>query len=298
MKDTSKNFLEKLFNPGEEISVSPNEFAYKSIPVDMFGGKMSLISQGKYENTYEVDEEDIILCCINPVKGEKNDLNCTGLRTFLIEIDDGDIYEQKQYIDSLKMPYTACIFSGNKSLHYGITLSEDLTTLELWRDINEWILAIVSRADQQNKNPTKSIRFPGNMRKNGKALRQSLVDLKDRVDLDVLLDWLDRWPDLNPRIKKALRRRRTTSAIEVGDSVKIPKWMGDKLNEGVGRIGSRNKEWFQLSMELAKRGSSAEEIIACLGPHFTPEHDFTLREWSIIINSAVKRVERGIYDES
>lgn len=296
MKETSRIFLEKLFNPGEEISFSPNEYAFKSFPYDQFGDQMTLEAQGKVEDHYrykKVHEDDVILCCINPVKGEKNDLNVTGLRTFLIECDEGDIYEQKQYIENLKMPYTACVFSGNKSLHYAITLTEDLPTIELWRDINEWILAIVDKADQQNKNPTKSIRFPGTQRKDGKKLMQTLVDIKDRVDLDMLLDWLDRKPDLNPRLKRA--KQRPIGDMVVGDNT-MPKWMATKLGEGVHREGSRNKQWFMMAMELAKRGNHEDMIIGLLGPYFIPEHDFTLREWHIIIKSAVKRVERGMYD--
>jgi hypothetical protein len=293
MKDSSKIFLDKLFNPGEEICVSPNEYAYKSIPLDSFGGKMILESQGKYERKFEVDEEEIVLCAINPIKGEKNDANCMALRTFLIECDDGDIYDQKKYIESLNMPFTVCVFSGNKSLHYGIVLNEELTTIELWRDINEWILAIVSKADQQNKNPTKSIRFPGNKRTDGKGLVQSLVELRERVDLDVLLDWLDRKPELNPRLNRP--KRRPLGDMEVADT-SIPKWMAEKLSEGVGQMGSRNKEWFMMAMEMAKRGNSEEEIVRGLGPHFTPEHDFTLREWHTTIKSAIKRVERGMYE--
>jgi hypothetical protein len=296
MKETSKKFLDKLFNPEDEISISPNEYAFKSLPLSKFGGAMELEAQGNVKEEYKikkVHEDQIILTCINPVKGDKNDSNCTAFRTFLIECDDGDIYDQKKYIESLKMPYTVCVFSGNKSLHYGITLSEDLPTIELWRDINEWILAIVSKADQQNKNPTKSIRFPGNKRTDGKGLMQSLVDVKERVDLDVLLDWLDQKPELNPRLNRP--KKRPLGDMEVSDTA-IPKWVAEKLAEGVGRMGSRNKEWFMMAMEMAKRGNPEEEIIKGLGPWFVPEHDFTLREWHTTIKSAIKRVERGMYD--
>ena len=294
MKDTSKIFLEKLFNPGEEICISPSKYAYASIPLEKFGETMVLESQNIDRDRSEVREDEILLAAMNPIKGDRNDLNCTALRTFLIECDDGDIYDQKKYIESLKMPYTVCVFSGNKSLHYGITLSEDITTEELWRDINEWILAIVSRADQSTKNPSRSIRFPGNKRRDGKALVQTLVDVRERVDLDVLLDWLDQRPELNPRLKKS--KKRPLGDMEVSDTT-IPKWMAEKFSDGdIGKMGSRNKEWFMMAMEMAKRGNHEEDILKCFGPYFTPEHDFTLREWHTTIKSAIKRVERGMYE--
>lgn len=293
MKETSKIFFEKLFNPDEEICVSPNKYAFSSIPISQFGETMILESQNMDRDMAEVKEDDIVLVAMNPIKGDRADYNCTAFRTFLIELDGISIEEQKAYIEGLGLPYTVCIFSGNKSLHYGITLSEDITTEELWRDINEWILAVVSQADQQTKNPSRSIRFPGNQRKDGKCLMQEFVDVRERVDFDQLLDWLDQYPDKNPRIKKMLNRRsREPMTLSTG----IPKWIGDKLNDGVGRVGSRNAEWFQLSMELAKRGYTTESIIEALGPYFAPDRDFTLREWNTIIKSAVKRVERGIHE--
>ena len=293
MKETTSQFLNLFFNPGEEACISPNQFGFKSIPIDRIDGQMALETQGKYEEIKDVYEDEINLCAINPIKGERNDLNVTAFRSFLVEIDFGDVYEQKQYIDALKMPYSICVFSGNKSLHYGIVLNEDLTTEELWRDIAEWILAVVDKADKLTKNPSRSIRFPGNQRNDGKQLMQSLVDIRGRVDLDILLDWLDQWPDKNPRIKKVLNRKANTP-IEL--STGIPKWICEKLEEGVHTMGNRNNQWFMMVQELAKRGQSEQAIIEGLGPFFIPEHDFTLREWHTIIKSAVKRVERGMYE--
>ena len=119
MKELSRQFLSTLFMPGEEVCFSPDKYARKSVPWESLGPEMVLESQGekvkeKYRYT-KVSEDDIILVAINPIKGEKEDANVTAFRTFLVEIDDGDIYEQKQYIDVLKMPYSVCVFSGNKS---------------------------------------------------------------------------------------------------------------------------------------------------------------------------------------
>lgn len=291
MKQTSDIFLKALFNDGEQICVSPNKYAFSSIPQDVICESFSLESQNKDREIYTVSEDDLLLVAMNPIKGDRSDRNCTALRTFLIEIDDDDIYDQKKYIEELKMPYTVCVFSGNKSLHYGITLSEDLPSEDMWRDVNEWILNIVTRADQQTKNPSRSIRFPGNKRTDGKQLVQQLLDIKSRVDLDVLFDWLDQWPDKNPRIKKA--RARAKMAIPEGNSTDLPSWMINNLNEGVGRKGSRNNEWFKIIATLAGRGYSEEGIMAALQFYFVPEHDFGLKEWGVIVKSAVKRAERG-----
>ena len=291
MKQSSEIFFKALFNEGEEVCVSPNKYAFSSVSQDIIGDSFNVESQNKDREIYTISEDDILLVAMNPIKGDRSDRNVTALRTFLIEIDDEDLYSQKKYIEELGMPYTICIFSGNKSLHYGITLSEDLPSESMWRDINDWILAIVSKADQQTKNPSRSIRFPDNTRTDGKKLKQQLVSVKERVDLDVLFDWLGNWEDKNPRIKKSKARARVSVPVDGGAG--LPQWLIDRLNEGVGRKGSRNSEWFKVVAALAQKGYDEQGIIEALKFYFIPEHDFTFKEWNAIITSAIKRVERG-----
>jgi hypothetical protein len=294
LKQTSKDFLQVLFNENEEICISPNKFAFSSVPQNKIEGEFEIVSQNKDRDIFKISEEDILLVAMNPIKGDRSDRNCTALRTFLVEIDDGDVFEQQQYIKSLNMPYTVCVFSGNKSLHYGITLSEDLPNLEMWKDINEWVLAVVSKADQACKNPSRSIRFPDNKRTDGNQLIQKLIDIKNRIDLDVLIDWLDQWPDKNPRIAKA--KARNAIKITPTTSVELPFNAVRRLNAGVGAFGPRNTSWFQIMMDLAKAGYSEESITGALQFYFTPEHDFTFREWAGIAKSVVKRVSAGYGD--
>lgn len=291
MKETSEKFLKILFNEGEEICVSPNKFAFSSISQDKIGESFEIVSQNKDRTIQTISEDEILLVAMNPIKGDRADRNCTALRTFLIEIDDGELYEQKQYIESLGLPKSICIFSGNKSLHFGITLSEDLPNEEFWRDINKWILNIVEKADQQTLNPSRSIRFPGNKRNDGKGLQQQLIEVGERIDLDMLFEWLGQYPDKNPRIKKA--QARAKMRIPSTGSEGFPFWIVDKLKEGVGRKGNRNSEWFKLIISLVSKGYSGDLIRTDLQGYFMPEHDFGFREWNMIIDSAVKRAERG-----
>ncbi|WP_214676866.1 hypothetical protein, partial [Escherichia coli] len=75
-----------------------------------------------------IKEDRINLIAINPIKGWRRDDQVTAFRTFLIELDDGSLEEQSKYVKEMDMPFTACIFSGNKSLHFAITLDQDLPT--------------------------------------------------------------------------------------------------------------------------------------------------------------------------
>lgn len=283
------DFLKLFFNPNETICISPSKYAYHSISQsDLLFPEVTLESQNEMRDRYIVPTSSMTLCAINPISGDRNDSNVTAFRNFLIEIDDGDVWSQRNYINSLKMPYSICVFSGNKSLHYGICLEESLPDIEVWRIINKWALNIASKADQNTVNPSRSIRVPGAMRLDGKKLEQKLIEIKGRISLDCMLEWLGEYPEKNP----ALDMRKEEVNFNVGPEIGgIPKWVLDKLiNQDVGSGGSRNKEWFGIAMEFAKRGYCEYDIINTLSDYFIPQKDFTKTEFLGIIKSACKRV--------
>jgi hypothetical protein len=287
MKQQHRLFIDLFFNQGEEICVSPNKFGYYSIDQKEFlKESFVLVSCGEKMYTNEISMDDINLVSINPVLGARRDDNVTAYRSFMVEIDFGSLAEQKTYIDAMEMPYSICTFSGNKSLHYGIVLTEDLSE-SVWRNTAEWILNIVSKADQQTKNPTRSIRFPSNIRKGGKGLEQSLVDHKGRITPEDLFIWLSRYPDKNPAIKKKIKK----VTVMVGDLM-IPEWITDKIRNGFDE-GGRNKGWFCIGLGLAKIGWDEDRIIDALGPYFIEDRDFKEREWMDAIKSGCKFVERN-----
>lgn len=282
-------FLEMFFNTGEEICVSPNKFGYYSVAQEELSReKFVIVSCGEKMYTNEISLGDINLCSINPVRGARRDENVTAHRSFLVEIDFGTLAEQKSYIDAIEMPYSMCIFSGNKSLHYGIVLTEDLAP-SVWRNTAEWILAIVNKADQLTKNPTRSIRFPGNIRKDGKGLEQSLVDCRTRITPEDLFVWLSRWPELNPAANR--KKKKAAIALPV-EGIKMPKWLKDKILDGFNE-GGRNKGWFGIALALAKLGWEEEHIIDTLSAFFIEDRDFKEKEWVEAIKSGCKFVERN-----
>lgn len=286
-KQTHELFLDLFFNPEEEVCVSPNKFGYYSVSQkEILSEKFSIISCGENAYVNEITYKDINLCSINPVKGARRDENVTAHRSFMIELDSGGLAEQKTYIEALEMPYSICVFSGNKSLHYGIVLSEDLPP-SVWRNTAEWILNIVNKADQQTKNPTRSIRFPDNQRKDGKQLVQSLVEIKHRISPENLFGWLSRWPDLNPALKK---RNKKTRAV-LSDGIIIPDWILSKIEKGFDE-GGRNKGWFNIALNLAKLGWEEERIVEVLSNHFIEDRDFKEKEWLMAIKSGCKYLER------
>jgi hypothetical protein len=281
-----EKLLKLLFNEGETICVSPSQLGYRSIPIDMcYSNDVKLEPPPDAWNTdiRWCDSKDIQLVAINPINGFRRDENVTAFRSFLVELDDGSLQEQFSYIREIELPYSCCVFSGSKSLHFAITLDEDLPDEETYRLFAEWILKIVSRADQKTKNPSRSIRFAGNVRKEtGKEMK--LLDIRGRIGLSDLMFWLSRHPDKDPRLEIMKRSFNPSPTLEG-----VPVWVWNKLKVGIDESKGRNNEWFCIFSEFSKAGYGYEDMISALEEYFTPDRDFKLSEWKTIAKSAYKR---------
>ena|ERR1035437_215623 len=162
MDPKGQSLLKLLFNEGETVCVSNNEFGFHSIPLEnALSGQVTLLSPNETVTISHCDSTDLILVAINPINGFRRDNNVTAFRSFLIELDIGSIKDQLGTIAHLKMPYSCQVFSGNKSVHTVITLAEDLPDEKTYRVIGNWIFNIVSMCDQNCKNPSRSCRIPG-----------------------------------------------------------------------------------------------------------------------------------------
>lgn len=291
MTEMSSNFLKLLFNPGETICVSSNKFGYHSVEQSALDGEICLVSPNEDYAPITILEKDIVLTAINPIKGFRRDENVTAFRTFLIEIDNLPLEDQKRYVDGLLTPRSFCVFSGNKSLHYAIVLDEDFPDISTWRFFNQWILNILREADQQVKNPSRSIRFPGNKRKDGKALVQALVEIKGRVKQEDFLKWIYSHSDKKPiKEKKIVTGDFYQGALDIS---KIPQDVLDIIHNGV--TDNRNGTWFYVACRIAKLGFEINNVINYLQQYYQEETDFKRREWEACIKSAYKRVQGGIY---
>lgn len=293
MREGTKKVLDLFFKEGESICVSHNDFGYHSVPLTQLNGGIEQVSPPPTPpKTYQhpaqyINETDICLMAINPISGFRRDDNVTAYRSFMVELDDGPLSEQMDYITKSGLPYSICVFSGNKSLHFGIVLEQDLPSESLWRDVAEWILNILDKADPMTKNPTRSIRFPNNTRPNGKKQLQSLVRFNGKVKYNELAVWLQKYPEHNP----AEKRKHEVSIVPKTING-IPQWVLNKLVNGIDESKGRNNEWFGIAMELAKAGYDGDEIVGYTEEYFTPERDFSLSEWKTIMKHAHKRALR------
>ncbi len=290
MTEMTMNFLNLLYDQGEDICVSPNKYGYHSIPQSAVNDSIVLISPNEDYGPMTIKESDINLIAVNPIKGWRKDENVIAFRSFMVEIDTGTLEEQRKYIEDSGLPYSACIFSGNKSLHYAITLDEPLPNIDMWRFYNQWLLNVLPKTDQQIKNPSRSIRFPGNRRKNGKQLIQAPVALKSRVSQETFFKWLFDHED-----KKPIQRRERFESVFTGipDLTRIPIDVMNMLSSGITE--NRNASWFYVGCRFAEAGFELHSTIGFLTQYFQEDKDFKNREWEGCLKSAYKRIHGDLY---
>lgn len=287
MDKTGQELLKLMFRPGENVCVSHNKYGFHSIPFEnAIGETCKMVSPNeKYE--IEIISTDLLtLVALNPITGWREDANCTAFRNFLIEMDYGPLPEQLAYAETIGLPYSAVVFSGNKSLHFLISLDQDLPSESIWRTMAEWTLAIATAADQNTKNPSRQIRIPGAYREPDK--KQRIVRFKGATPLKTFSEWLAKHPEAKPKVAE---RRAPSETVDLG---KVKEWVKVRLDNvragkyTVGQKSGRNKEWYAMAYEYALAGVSEDDTIDILSEFFTPDRDFKEREWKTCIKSAFK----------
>lgn len=270
--------LDILFNDGEEVYASPDKYSSKwneeKQNWDIYRPSVPKES---------VDMDNTVLIGINPIHGiKRSDDGVTAFRSFLVEMDGMTLKQQKDYIEQSGLPYSACVYSGNKSLHFAVTLDQDLPDIETYRYLAKWLLASLPNADQSTKNPSRGIRFPGVRRPGGKE--QQLINTEDRVSLAKLKHFLSKHPNARPKEEKIL-----DISYKNEDYSALSNWVLMGLKEGFDFGIGRNNRWFSIAVEFGKSGFGVEKTISLLHPYFVPDSDFSTGEWSAAIKSGWKK---------
>ena len=276
-----EGLLDLLFNEDEYVCVSHDGFGYHSVSQDdLRQHTLGLVSPNESVGERFVATADVKLVALNPIKGWRRDDNCTAFRSFLVEMDTGDRRSQQRYVDAMQMPYSACVFSGNKSLHFVITLDADLPNMDVYRYYSRWILNVMQSADQNTLNPSRSVRVPGALRD---GRRQELVYLGTRLSQATLDAWLSRYDALRPQVKSD-RVKMDTPCFDA-----LSSWVRRELAEGIDFTKGRNARWFAIGYDFGRAGYQESDIEELLTPYFQEEYDFKRSEWAAAIRSGCRK---------
>jgi hypothetical protein len=284
IRSDSKAVLETLFNPGEQIYATPDKFASSKNEDGSWRQYRPSINQD------EIDENETRFLSINPLVGDtRNDKNVTAFRSFLFEMDNMPVNEQLEYVEKNNIPYSLCVFSGGKSLHFVVTLNEDLPNITVYKFYYEWLLRTIPEADQATKNPSRGMRFPGVIRpETGK--KQVLVKSNGRISMASLLSYLSQFPHKMPVKKKP----KLDLEVSNNDVSSLPGWIKRGMINGFDFSKGRNQTWFAVGGEFAKCGFNLETVYNVLESRYNEEDTFPRSEWETAIKKGFNKGKESL----
>lgn len=161
-------------------------------------------------------EEVTAFFSINPMDDLKTraDSSVTKYRNILVEMDKVPLDKQDQHVAEIGMPYSTAVFSGSKSIHFIISLEQELTDEQLYRSLVKRVYKAVGEdlVDKSCINPSRFSRLPGHIRSDtGKE--QKLLAVKERVPNSTLEVWLQTrgvgmeeiWDNLTPEPRSTFK---------------------------------------------------------------------------------------------
>lgn len=190
--------------------------------------------------------EDMAYITLNPLRGgtARSDGNTTLFRNILLEFDDLGLVDQRDLVKRIGLPYSTCVFSGNKSLHFVISLEEPLEGRKEYDHLVRWIYAAVPEADQACKNPSRFTRLGGGRHASGAS--QKVLKIRSRVSVAELTTWLRtrcEEPVYTNRCTKQMGNEDYLQVQGIGYRARLhPATVG--FAKTGGRVGHRHKNIF------------------------------------------------------
>lgn len=186
-----------------------------------------------------------------PDRPRRADHNVVGLRNVLLEMDSGSVNAQMQALERTRIPWSTCVWSGGKSLHFLISLETPLEDRMAYARLVKRVYQALADVgvDPANKNPSRFSRAPGVIRPETGA-RQDLLAVRARVPNAALEHWLgERLPPevVRPSIVLPIKRIRETTLQFLAHGAPSGQW---------------NTSLFRAACNLLENGHSLEEATA------------------------------------
>lgn len=175
MNVLTKSYIETVFDSDEFACLGNTKFETRTQPASNLALELNQ------------------LVTINPLRkgGFRKDSNVKRYRTLLFEIDDMPIHEQIPVMKRIGLPYSTCVFSGNKSYHFLVVLKDELQDRTeydaYWRAIAKALLDNNIPIDKSTKNPSRFTRAPF---ANRDGVVQAVQEVRGRVSLADVDSWL------------------------------------------------------------------------------------------------------------
>ncbi len=175
-------FIEHLFKPAELVNLVPKHVARadgKLVP-DGYGDSRTAAKWLALIADRQAVPQSGAGCWVraNPTDGNGiKDANMTAFRHTLLEFDELLVESQLAFFAKLRVPISALVMSGNKSVHAWVHIGA--RDLDAYRAQVKNLYAALEHfgVDPANKNPSRLARMPGAQRQDGGATNGGLQRL-------------------------------------------------------------------------------------------------------------------------
>lgn len=237
--------------------------------------------------------------CINPISNDcdncpessilpwarkslprRADCNVVAFRNILIEMDSVPLKDQFKIIKEIDMPFTSSVYSGKKSIHFIISLTDPCLKIEEYSTLVDAVhRCIPAKVDGACRNPSRLTRNPGVIRQVTNK-QQKLIEVRSRIDKKLLIEWT-----ASRGVKLVAK---TQPKLPDKNILKVPPaWVIGILRNGV-TVGDRNNTMFRLACALARAGFGEYEILNTIIA-IPGMKDLPRREIMVTVKSAITR---------
>lgn len=249
IEPTIVNFLETLFDRGEHACIAQDVYGTTSYAVYDLPGTFSAF---RIPSTIVKRLVTINPICVGQTRSDKN---VARFRSFLIECDSGTLQSQIANIQNSGLPYSTCVFSGNKSGHFVISLENALPNRNSYdcmiRRIFKALKVCGVEVDQSCKNPSRSTRWPDGVRENGRV--QKLIEVVGRIPNHEIEKWL-----VAKGAESESPRNYSRSRLCSLGKGHLSGWTLNYIMFG-SELGHRNADLFRAACDHAAGGFSEDE---------------------------------------
>ena len=248
--DNMVQFMDVLFDPEDNVFVAN----------DLYTGQV-------------VNKKDVLdgqFFCLNACINGRKKSDITKFRNFLLEIDEipgsKEAMPHREQIDLIwnkyQIPFSTAVNSGNKSIHFIVSLQEPLKGLEEYEFIANWLKKIITEADKSVLVPEKLSRLIGGINQKTMREQKGHITKNGRVPNNKFLDWLNLYPHARPLT--ALAKETAPSRYSNRDGItSIVYWY---ITEYLGRSYNNIRGHYQCPVCASEGCDTSEDNMYVSGP--------------------------------
>lgn len=277
---TATDVFEVLFDPGDHTCFAKYKKGTSVYPVFEMANQ---IDQGSanWINFYSINPlhptRDLAPAesYHRPDRPRRASANVGKYRNFLYEIDRADmsLTDQYTYIQGLGLPWSVCVYSGRKSLHFIISLEQPCQDSETHRGLDRRIRSILTLCDPSTTDAARLSRAPNVVRHDTNKL-QGIVGIRARVQLQQLEAFIEKHPS-NHIPEPKLNRLSVLPRSDILSKLATISTRTLSFLTAGSDPGTRHDRIIDSVLELVRKGFEEEEILQLFSDCPILEDDFS-----------------------